>query len=66
MKDCRTECWWMLPAPTRNLRRYPEIRWRFRSEDLKALTRIQKAVLKSGLELLKPGGMLVWFVQTRN
>ena len=46
------------------LRRHPEIRWRFRSEDLKTLTRTQKAVLKSGLELLKPGGTLVYSVCT--
>jgi len=46
------------------IRRHPEIRWRFRLEDLKSLTRTQKTVLRSGLDLLKPGGILVYSVCT--
>jgi 16S rRNA (cytosine967-C5)-methyltransferase len=46
------------------LRRHPEIRWRFKAEDLKALTRTQIKVLKAGLDRLKPGGTLVYSVCT--
>ena len=46
------------------LRRHPEIRWRFRADDLTALTRTQTKVLQAGLDRLKPGGTLVYSVCT--
>ncbi len=46
------------------LRRHPEIRWRFRNEDLPALARTQAQVLQEGLLRLKPGGTLVYSVCT--
>jgi len=48
------------------LRRHPEIRWRFRNEDLKSLGRTQKKVLKAGTDRLKAGGTLVYSVCTNS
>lgn len=46
------------------LRRHPEIRWRFTTEDLANLTRTQAKVLADGARRLKPGGVLVYSVCT--
>lgn len=44
------------------LRRHPEIRWRFRTEDLDGLTPTQDKVLRAGAERLVPGGVLVYSI----
>ncbi len=46
------------------LRRHPEIRWRFRADDLTRLTRIQGDVLARGASAVRPGGVLVYSVCT--
>lgn len=46
------------------LRRHPEIRWRFRQDDLETLTRTQTKVLRAGAERVRPGGVLVYSVCT--
>ncbi len=45
---------------TGTLARNPEIRWRLRAEDLPALAEKQKLLLVQALELLAPGGRLVY------
>lgn len=47
---------------TGTLRRHPEGRWRFRLEDLPGLERMQAEILERALELVKPGGVLVYSV----
>jgi len=42
------------------LRRRPEARWRKSPADLKTLTSLQFELLASGLEALKPGGLLLY------
>ena len=42
------------------LRRRPEARWRRTPQDLKELVMTQKELLASGLQLLKPGGLLAY------
>jgi 16S rRNA (cytosine967-C5)-methyltransferase len=46
------------------LRRHPEIRWRFREEDLERLVQIQRSVLAEGAARVRPGGILVYSVCT--
>lgn len=46
------------------LRRHPEIRWRFRGEDLERLEQVQRAVLAEGAARVRPGGVLVYSVCT--
>ena len=46
------------------LRRHPEIRWKFRRDDLDALTQTQAEVLAQGAERVRPGGVLVYSVCT--
>ena len=46
------------------LRRHPEIRWRFRDEDLERLVRIQRGVLAEGAARVRVGGTLVYSVCT--
>lgn len=46
------------------MRRHPEIRWRFKAEDLDRLERVQRGVLAEGAERVKPGGILVYSVCT--
>ena len=46
------------------LRRHPEIRWRFKKDDLEPLVRTQDKVLRSGAERVRPGGVLVYSVCT--
>lgn len=53
----------LLDAPcsgTGTLGRNPEIKWRLRPEDLADLGRRQKALLANALEVLAPGGLLVY------
>lgn len=46
------------------LRRHPEIRWRFKIEDLDRLVRVQRSVLAEGARRVRPGGVLVYSVCT--
>ncbi len=53
----------LLDAPcsgTGTLRKNPEIRLRLREEDLARFAAAQRALLHAGLDLLAPGGTLVW------
>jgi 16S rRNA (cytosine967-C5)-methyltransferase len=53
----------LLDAPcsgTGTLRKNPEIRLRLREEDLARFAASQRALLHAGLDLLAPGGTLVW------
>lgn len=43
-----------------SLRRNPDARWRIRPEDLEALSKIQRALVESAAEVLRPGGSLVY------
>ena len=45
---------------TGTLARNPEIKWRLHNDDIFDLRRKQKAILKNALELLAPGGRLVY------
>jgi len=42
------------------LRRNPDARWRIRPEDLESLAKVQRAILESAAEVLRPGGSLVY------
>jgi 16S rRNA (cytosine967-C5)-methyltransferase len=42
------------------LRRRPEARWRRRPEDLRDLVPLQRALLDSALELVRPGGVVLY------
>ena len=42
------------------LRRRPEARWRRRPEDLRELVPLQRALLGSALDLVRPGGVVVY------
>jgi 16S rRNA (cytosine967-C5)-methyltransferase len=42
------------------LRRRPEARWRRRAEDLRELVPLQRALLSSALDLVRPGGVVVY------
>jgi 16S rRNA (cytosine967-C5)-methyltransferase len=42
------------------LRRNPDARWRLRPEDLESLAKVQRAILESAAEVLRPGGSLVY------
>jgi 16S rRNA (cytosine967-C5)-methyltransferase len=44
------------------LRRHPEIRWQVRPEQIEDLVRLQSRLLDRGLEILRPGGYLVYSV----
>lgn len=46
------------------LRRHPELRWKFRADDLEGLARTQRQILAEGAKRLKPGGILVYSVCT--
>ncbi len=46
------------------LRRHPEIRWKFRADELDRLVRTQRRVLLDGAERVRPGGKLVYSVCT--
>ena len=45
---------------TGTLRRNPEIRWRLSQDDIPMLAEQQKRILRNALEMLKPGGRLVY------
>ena len=42
------------------LRKHPEIRWRFEEENLRGLHDLQMRLLRAGLDLLGPGGVLLY------
>jgi 16S rRNA (cytosine967-C5)-methyltransferase len=42
------------------LRRNPDARWRIRPDDLESLGKVQRAILESAAEVLRPGGSLVY------
>ena len=42
------------------LRRRPEARWRRRAEDLRELVPLQRALLTSAVDLVRPGGVVVY------
>lgn len=42
------------------LRRRPESRWRRRTEDLPALTALQRALLRRALDVVRPGGLVLY------
>ena len=46
------------------LRRRPDARWRVRREDLETLARLQRRLVTSALELVRPGGILAYSVCT--
>ena len=53
----------LLDAPcsgTGTLARNPEIKWRLRASDIQELHRRQVGLLRNALEVLKPGGVLVY------
>jgi 16S rRNA (cytosine967-C5)-methyltransferase len=53
----------LIDAPctgTGTLRRNPEIRWRLASDDIAMLAEQQKRILSRALEMVKPGGRLVY------
>ena len=43
-----------------SLRRNPDARWRLRPEDLESLSKVQRALLESAADVLRPGGSLVY------
>jgi 16S rRNA (cytosine967-C5)-methyltransferase len=43
-----------------SLRRNPDARWRIRPEDLESLAKVQRAILESAADVLRPGGSLVY------
>jgi 16S rRNA (cytosine967-C5)-methyltransferase len=45
---------------TGTLARNPEIKWRLRASDLSRLAQLQREILRSALQVLKPGGRLVY------
>jgi 16S rRNA (cytosine967-C5)-methyltransferase len=44
------------------LRRRPEARWRRTADDLAELTRVQRALLRRGIEAARPGGVVAYVV----
>jgi len=42
------------------LRRNPDARWRVRPDDLESLSKVQRALLESAADVLRPGGSLVY------
>ncbi len=53
----------LLDAPcsgTGTLRRHPEIRWRLKADDLPRLAAAQRRVVRAAVELLRPGGALLY------
>jgi 16S rRNA (cytosine967-C5)-methyltransferase len=43
-----------------SLRRNPDARWRLRPDDLTDLAKVQRAILESAADVLRPGGSLVY------
>jgi 16S rRNA (cytosine967-C5)-methyltransferase len=55
----------LLDAPcssTGTVRRHPDVPWRKQPEDIAALAVLQRAMLARAVELIKPGGVLVYCV----
>jgi 16S rRNA (cytosine967-C5)-methyltransferase len=55
----------LLDAPcssTGTVRRHPDVPWRKQPEDIAALAVLQRAMLARAVELMKPGGLLVYCV----
>jgi 16S rRNA (cytosine967-C5)-methyltransferase len=55
----------LLDAPcssTGTVRRHPDVPWRKQPEDIAALAMLQRAMLARAVELIKPGGLLVYCV----
>ena len=53
----------LLDAPcsaTGMIRKYPELKWRKHAEDLSRLAETQRALLREGARVLRPGGRLVY------
>ena len=44
------------------LARHPDVRWRRRPEDIETMARLQRELLEEAVELLRPGGRLVYSV----
>ena len=42
------------------MRRHPELRWRLRPESIGELAAVQKRLLKPAIDLVAPGGVLVY------
>ena len=45
---------------TATLRANPDIRWRLAEEDIQRMVRIQRALLQSSFQMLRPGGQMVY------
>lgn len=45
---------------TGTFRRHPDARWRLRTSDLAVMGALQRSVLRSAAELVRPGGLLVY------
>ncbi|KWX10967.1 hypothetical protein TR74_00490, partial [Carbonactinospora thermoautotrophica] len=53
----------LLDAPCTGLgalRRRPEVRWRRRPEDVPELARLQRELLRSALDAVRPGGLVAY------
>jgi 16S rRNA (cytosine967-C5)-methyltransferase len=53
----------LLDAPctgTGTLRRHPDARWRLKVSDLAVMAAMQRALLRSGAEVVRPGGLLIY------
>jgi 16S rRNA (cytosine967-C5)-methyltransferase len=53
----------LLDAPctgTGTFRRHPDARWRLKTSDLAVMAALQRALLRSAAELVKPGGLLIY------
>jgi 16S rRNA (cytosine967-C5)-methyltransferase len=46
------------------LRRRPDARWRIRANDIPRLATLQRRLLRAGMQLVKPGGLLAYSVCT--
>ena len=44
------------------LARHPDVRWRRRLEDVEAMARLQRELLEAAVDLLRPGGRLIYSV----
>jgi 16S rRNA (cytosine967-C5)-methyltransferase len=45
---------------TGTFRRHPDARWRLKVSDLAVMSSIQRAILRSAAEVVKPGGLLIY------
>jgi 16S rRNA (cytosine967-C5)-methyltransferase len=45
---------------TGTFRRHPDARWRLKISDLAVMATLQRAILKSAADVVKPGGLLVY------